>query len=267
KNLTRESSENIHNNFDEDLKNSKNPFLQADNQVQQIVDKFKKTDHDGKEYNLHKEAGINIDDIKITNIMREAEIKDSRELGSSGRHSASGSEKRKSDRSSTEKSSYGSREGLKYKASSSSSRTVITASTRSTDLDTRHSNRSGDLRHSSRSDEDYEPGPSHKKGGSHWGKTKQKVPSKKQTSHDDERIHEKSRHKRGRHRDRSEMYEVDYYDNPAHQSHHRSMDDVHMPYMGYPQQPFVRTYDPLRTPHGYHRPDVPWYEVRRNDYC
>lgn len=73
---------------------SKNPFLQADNQVQQIVDKFKKTDHDGKEYNLHKEAGINIDDIKITNIMREAEIKDSRELGSSGRHSASGSEKR-----------------------------------------------------------------------------------------------------------------------------------------------------------------------------
>lgn len=63
------------------------------------------------------------------------------------------------------------------------------------------------------------------------------------------------------------MYEVDYYDNPAHQSHHRSMDDVHMQYMGYPQQPFVRTYDPLRTPHGYHRPDVPWYEVRRNDYC
>ncbi|CAG2255062.1 unnamed protein product [Mytilus edulis] len=267
KNLTRESSENIHNNFDEDLKNSKNPFLQADNQVQQIVDKFKKTDHDGKEYNLHKEAGINIDDIKITNIMREAEIKDSRELGSSARHSASGSEKRKSDRSSAEKSSYGSHEGLKYKASSSSSRTVTTATTRSTDLDPRHSNRSSDLRHSSRSEEDYEPGPSHKKGGSHWGKTKQKVPSKKQSSRDDERIHEKSRHKRGRHHDRSEMYEVDYYDNPAHQSHHRSMDDVHMQYMGYPQQPFVRTYDPLRTPHGYHRPDVPWYEVRRNDYC
>ncbi|XP_052089257.1 uncharacterized protein LOC127725998 [Mytilus californianus] len=308
KNLTRESSENIHNNFEEDLKNSKNPFLQADNQVQQIVDKFKKTDHDGKEYNLHKEAGINIDDIKITNIMREAEINDSRDLGSSARHSASGSEKRKSDRSSTEKSSYGSREGVKYKASSSSSRTVTTATTRSTDLDTRHSSRSSDLRHSSRSEEDYEskmrenqtrlesiysgtyerklkseksrsnqyspkqrkktfePGPSHKKGGSHWGKTKQKVPSKKPRSHDDERIHEKSHHKRSRHRDRSEMYEVDYYDNPAHQSHHRSMDDVNMQYMGYPQ-PFVRTYDPLRTPHGYHHPDVPWYEVRRNDYC
>ena len=77
---------------------SKNPFLQADNQVQQIVDKFLKTS-DGKGNNLNKDKdnAISIEDIKISNIMREAEINDppsSREEEPRNRYSTSDSEKR-----------------------------------------------------------------------------------------------------------------------------------------------------------------------------
>jgi hypothetical protein len=39
-----------------------------------------------------------------------------------------------------------------------------------------------------------------------------------------------------------------------------------MQYMGYPQ-PFVRSYEPLMTPHGYHQPGYPYYDVRHRDYC
>ena len=60
------------------------------------------------------------------------------------------------------------------------------------------------------------------------------------------------------------MYNVDYYDNPAHPVH-RSMEDMPMQYMGY-QQPFVRTYEPLMSPHGYHQ-GYPYYDVRHPDYC
>ena len=110
-----------------------------------------------------------------------------------------------------------------------------------------------------------QPGPSHKKGGSHWGKAKQAAESKKKRSRDKEKSSDKG-HRRGRHRDRSDVYAVEYYDNPVlPPAHHRSMEDMTMQYMGYP--PFVRTYEPMRTPYGYPQPDVPWHEVRRSrDY-
>lgn len=93
---------------------------------------------------------------------------------------------------------------------------------------------------------------------------KQAAASKKHRSREDERTREKDRHRRNRHHDRSGAYAVEYYDNPVH---HRSMEDMTMQYMGYPQ-PFVRSYEPLRTPRGYHHPaDVPWYEVPHPDYC
>jgi hypothetical protein len=53
-----------------------------------------------------------------------------------------------------------------------------------------------------------QPGPSHKKGASHWGKSKQTATSKKHRSpRDDDRTREKDRekdrHRKHRHRDRT----------------------------------------------------------------
>ncbi|KAJ8315270.1 hypothetical protein KUTeg_007420 [Tegillarca granosa] len=75
----KESSENVQNNMD--ITKKANPFLEADRQVHEIVGKLakkedKKNAFDGKdsEKNVGKDNILSLDDIKISNIVRESEV-------------------------------------------------------------------------------------------------------------------------------------------------------------------------------------------------